>query len=102
MRDDSDEDSTELFNLMSRMLQYDPRERISLCDALKHRFFDPLPTAQRLHLTLPIDTLSTARKSREVENTRRATCASDRSAADDVASPATSANASRMLMAELI
>ena len=43
--DDKDHDL--LFDLIHKMLKYDPNQRLSLTDALKHPFFDkitPLPT----------------------------------------------------------
>ncbi|XP_014668170.1 PREDICTED: dual specificity protein kinase CLK2-like isoform X3 [Priapulus caudatus] len=45
----SDDDETrELFDLISHMLDYDPSVRITLKDALKHPFFDRLPMEHRV------------------------------------------------------
>ncbi|XP_058059404.1 serine/threonine-protein kinase Doa-like [Anopheles bellator] len=38
-----------LFNLIGRMLDYDPSDRITLAEALDHPFFSKLPAHQRLH-----------------------------------------------------
>uniref|UniRef100_A0A069DUK6 Putative lammer dual specificity kinase n=1 Tax=Panstrongylus megistus TaxID=65343 RepID=A0A069DUK6_9HEMI len=43
-----DEDHRQLFDLITRMLEYDPTERISLGEALRHPFFDKIPDEQRL------------------------------------------------------
>ncbi|KAL0106154.1 hypothetical protein PUN28_016113 [Cardiocondyla obscurior] len=43
-----DEDHRQLFDLVQRMLEYEPSQRITLKDALTHPFFDSLPAAQRL------------------------------------------------------
>ncbi|KAL0274666.1 UNVERIFIED_CONTAM: hypothetical protein PYX00_002740 [Menopon gallinae] len=43
-----DEEHTQLFDLIQRMLEYDPSQRISLGDALRHPFFDKIPPHQRL------------------------------------------------------
>lgn len=47
---DSDGDMN-LFNLIERMLDYDPAVRITLKEALEHPFFATLPESQKL----PID-----------------------------------------------
>jgi CDC-like kinase len=39
----SDEDQRQLYDLVTRMLEYDPEKRITLREALKHPFFDKLP-----------------------------------------------------------
>ncbi|XP_015588385.1 serine/threonine-protein kinase Doa isoform X2 [Cephus cinctus] len=43
-----DEDHRQLFDLIQRMLEYEPSQRITLKDALTHSFFDALPASQRL------------------------------------------------------
>ena len=42
------EDHRLLFDLISRMLEYDPAARIPLREALNHPFFDKIPEEQRL------------------------------------------------------
>ncbi|XP_059053505.1 probable myosin light chain kinase DDB_G0279831 isoform X2 [Achroia grisella] len=42
------EEHRQLFDLIARMLEYEPSQRITLRDALKHPFFSKLPTHQRL------------------------------------------------------
>ncbi|XP_011876052.1 PREDICTED: probable serine/threonine-protein kinase clkA isoform X2 [Vollenhovia emeryi] len=43
-----DEEHRQLFDLIQRMLEYEPAQRITLKDALIHTFFDTLPASQRL------------------------------------------------------
>ncbi|KAI4489774.1 hypothetical protein M0804_003956 [Polistes exclamans] len=43
-----DEEHRQLFDLIKRMLEYEPSIRIALKDALQHPFFDALPAHQRL------------------------------------------------------
>nr|XP_033322405.1 serine/threonine-protein kinase Doa isoform X3 [Megalopta genalis] len=43
-----DEEHRQLFNLIQKMLEYEPSQRIVLKDALAHPFFDALPAHQRL------------------------------------------------------
>ncbi|KAK2588301.1 hypothetical protein KPH14_004319 [Odynerus spinipes] len=43
-----DEEHRQLFDLIKRMLEYEPSQRIALKDALQHPFFDSLPAHQRL------------------------------------------------------
>ncbi|XP_015786680.1 serine/threonine-protein kinase Doa isoform X3 [Tetranychus urticae] len=45
-----DEDHRLLFDLIGKMLQYEPISRITLSEALDHPFFEKLPLEQRLHL----------------------------------------------------
>lgn len=45
---ENDEDHKLLFDLIQKMLIYDPEDRVTLYDALKHPFFDKLPPHQRL------------------------------------------------------
>ncbi|XP_060646495.1 serine-rich adhesin for platelets isoform X2 [Drosophila nasuta] len=42
------EDHCELFNLIKKMLEYEPSSRITLGEALRHPFFDRLPPHQRV------------------------------------------------------
>lgn len=44
-----DEEHRQLFDLIGKMLDYEPSERITLAEALRHPFFDKLPPAVRLH-----------------------------------------------------
>ncbi|OXU22087.1 hypothetical protein TSAR_000483 [Trichomalopsis sarcophagae] len=43
-----DEDHKQLFDLIQKMLNYEPSSRITLKEALAHPFFDALPASQRL------------------------------------------------------
>ncbi|XP_057332227.1 dual specificity protein kinase CLK2 isoform X4 [Microplitis mediator] len=43
-----EEEHRQLFDLIQRMLDYEPSERITLKDALLHPFFDALPASQRI------------------------------------------------------
>ncbi|XP_031829521.1 CDC like kinase darkener of apricot isoform X2 [Nomia melanderi] len=43
-----DEEHRQLFDLIQKMLEYEPSQRIVLKDALAHSFFDALPAHQRL------------------------------------------------------
>ncbi|XP_076173501.1 CDC like kinase darkener of apricot isoform X3 [Ptiloglossa arizonensis] len=43
-----DEEHRQLFDLIQKMLEYEPAQRIVLKDALAHPFFDALPANQRL------------------------------------------------------
>ena len=40
-------DHRSLFDLIERMLEYDPAHRISMADALRHPFFESLTPEQR-------------------------------------------------------
>lgn len=44
-----EEDHQQLFDLISQMLQYEPSQRISLKEAMRHSFFDKLPLELKLH-----------------------------------------------------
>ncbi|XP_054158059.1 dual specificity protein kinase CLK2-like isoform X2 [Oppia nitens] len=44
-----DDDHRLLFDLIARMLEYEPNHRLSLTDALDHHFFRKLPLEYRLH-----------------------------------------------------
>lgn len=44
------EDHVQLFDLVNKMLEYDPADRISLASAMKHPFFDKIPLHLRLDL----------------------------------------------------
>jgi CDC-like kinase len=47
----SDEEiHTQLFDLISRMLEYEPQSRMTLNEALDHPFFSTLPMEHLLHL----------------------------------------------------
>lgn len=39
---------TQLFDLILRMLEYEPSQRVTLREALQHPFFDKIPTQQQL------------------------------------------------------
>ncbi|XP_018653643.1 serine/threonine kinase [Schistosoma mansoni] len=55
---DESQDTLDLFDLMSKMLEYDPADRIPLSAALTHPFFLHLPSHQRLTYTpYPLDTI---------------------------------------------
>ncbi|XP_043793944.1 dual specificity protein kinase CLK2 isoform X2 [Apis laboriosa] len=43
-----DEEHRQLFDLIQKMLEYEPSQRITLKDSLAHPFFDALPAHQRL------------------------------------------------------
>ncbi|XP_021939745.1 dual specificity protein kinase CLK2 isoform X4 [Zootermopsis nevadensis] len=43
-----DEDHHQLFDLIARMLEYEPSSRLTLGEALHHPFFDKIPPHQRL------------------------------------------------------
>lgn len=43
-----DEDHRQLFDLIARMLEYEPSSRLTLGEALRHPFFDKIPPHQRL------------------------------------------------------
>ncbi|PNF14439.1 hypothetical protein B7P43_G01687 [Cryptotermes secundus] len=43
-----DEDHRQLFDLIARMLEYEPSSRLTLGEALHHPFFDKIPPHQRL------------------------------------------------------
>ena len=44
------DDHNLLFDLINKMLDYDPAERITLSEALRHPFFDKVPSHLRLDL----------------------------------------------------
>ncbi|XP_062524955.1 uncharacterized protein LOC101737313 isoform X4 [Bombyx mori] len=44
----NNEEARQLFDLIARMLEYEPSQRVTLRDALKHPFFNKLPPHQRL------------------------------------------------------
>uniref|UniRef100_A0AC35U3H9 Protein kinase domain-containing protein n=1 Tax=Rhabditophanes sp. KR3021 TaxID=114890 RepID=A0AC35U3H9_9BILA len=44
-----DEETTDLFDLIGRMLDYEPTSRISLGEALNHKYFSRIPEDKRLH-----------------------------------------------------
>jgi len=43
-----EQDHQQLFDLIEKMLEYDPKRRITLAESLQHPFFDRLPSEQRL------------------------------------------------------
>lgn len=43
-----DAETDAMFDLIDRMLCYEPDQRIKLSEALDHKFFDTLPDSQRL------------------------------------------------------
>ncbi|KAL1464512.1 hypothetical protein WDU94_004151 [Cyamophila willieti] len=44
-----DDEHRQLFDLISKMLEYEPSERITLTEALRHPFFEKLPPTVRVH-----------------------------------------------------
>lgn len=44
-----DEDHRHLYELVSRMLEYEPSQRITLKEALDHPFFSRLPAELKIH-----------------------------------------------------
>lgn len=46
-----DAEHVQLFDLIVHMLEYEPSQRITLAEALKHPFYDKLPMSQRLGVT---------------------------------------------------
>lgn len=47
-KQNDDLDHTQLFDLVYKMLEYEPSQRITLREALCHPFFDKIPPHQRL------------------------------------------------------
>jgi CDC-like kinase len=45
-----DSETLELFDIIDKMLDYEPTSRITLTEALSHPFFGRIPTHQRLNL----------------------------------------------------
>lgn len=45
-----EEDHKYLFDLIAKLLAYEPGERISLAEALRHPFFTAVPPYQRLDI----------------------------------------------------
>lgn len=43
----NDAEHRELFDLVQRMLEYEPSQRITLAESLKHPYFERLPQHQR-------------------------------------------------------
>jgi CDC-like kinase len=43
-----EQDHQQLFELIEKMLEYDPKRRITLADALRHPFFERLLPEQRI------------------------------------------------------
>lgn len=44
-----DQETVELFELIERMLEYDPERRCTLAQVLDHSFFDRLKPEEKLH-----------------------------------------------------
>ena len=44
-----DQDTRNLFELIARMLEYEPSGRITLAECLEHPFFEPLDASLRIH-----------------------------------------------------
>ena len=44
------EDHQLLFDLIVKMLSYDPADRVTLSEALRHPFFDKIPAHQKLNI----------------------------------------------------
>lgn len=44
-----DQDTRNLFELIARMLEYEPSARITLAETLEHPFFEPLDPSLRIH-----------------------------------------------------
>lgn len=73
MREDGDKsDAADLFDLIEKMLDYDPDKRISLTEALDHPYFDRLKPEEQLHRIVVAKSQSRearpARKSRVTVN----------------------------------
>jgi len=49
-RTSDQEDHQLLFDLIVKMLNYDPADRISLGESLRHPFFDKIPSHQKLNI----------------------------------------------------
>lgn len=49
-RSSDTEDHRALFDLIGKMLAYEPSDRVSLAEALRHPFFSPIPPYQRLDI----------------------------------------------------
>ncbi|XP_074601952.1 CDC like kinase darkener of apricot isoform X5 [Brevipalpus obovatus] len=65
-----DEDHRLLFDLIEKMLQYEPMSRISLEEALNHPFFDKLPPEKKLY---KFESNRTIKKSESNESRRNGT-----------------------------
>ena len=49
LEEDRRDEIEDMFNLVRKMLIFDPRRRLTLPEALRHRFFDQLPRSSRGH-----------------------------------------------------
>ena len=74
MREEGDrDDALDLFDLIEKMLEYDPEKRMSLSDALDHPYFDRLKPEDKLHrLILTKSQIREARPSRKKQLTHSA------------------------------
>lgn len=72
----------QLFDLISRLLEYDPSSRMTLAEALEHPFFEKLAPELRLH-ALGREKKATSRENNE---RRRSSSCSDRSSASSASS----------------
>ncbi|ESN92091.1 hypothetical protein HELRODRAFT_89924, partial [Helobdella robusta] len=54
----------QLFDLIEKMLEYDPNDRVTLTDAIKHPFFDTLPPLQTSSTPAPLANNSAHQKDR--------------------------------------
>ena len=57
MRTD-DEETMELFDLIEKMLEYEPEKRLKLSQAMDHPYFERLRPEEKLHRLVPSKSLS--------------------------------------------
>ena len=85
------EEHRQLFDLISRLLDYDPSTRMTLAEALDHGFFRKLSPELRLH---ELESKQKRSESKENRERRRSSgSCSDRSSASSVSSHSTRASA---------
>jgi len=53
-----EQDHQQLFDLVEKMLEYDPKRRITLSESLRHPFFERILPEQRIKELSPIGNLS--------------------------------------------
>ena len=58
MRISDDEETIELFDLIEKMLEYDPDKRLRLTQAMDHPYFERLKAEDKLHRLVPSKSLS--------------------------------------------